>query len=151
RPARGLVISALLLLFVGLGVTPARAAIMTFNSLPGDFDPISTFTENGITLFAVNGPPDHFHDTFNPSNGTTGAAIFSSDGTPQRIIFNNGASLFSLTSLEVFDIDTGSGPITFTSSSGGTQLVSSTGTISFGSGFENVSFVQIDIPDPASD
>lgn len=142
---------ALLVLCVGFCVTPARAAIMTFDSLPGNFDEIFTYTEDGITLFAVNGPPDHFHDNFNFSNGTTGADIFSADGTPQQIIFHAGTTLFSLISLEVWDIDAGSGPITLTSSTGATQLVISTATVVFGPGFRNVSFVQIDVPDPGAD
>jgi hypothetical protein len=142
---------ASLILLVGYIATPVHAATMTFDSLLGLFDEFSTYTEDGITLFAANGAPDHFHDDFNFVNGTTGATIFSSDGGPQRIIFNTGASLFSLTSLEVWDIDASSGPITFTASSGATQLVSATGTVVFGSGFNNVSFVQIDVPDPSND
>jgi hypothetical protein len=142
---------ALLVLCVGFAVTPGHAATMTFDTLPGHSDAISTYTEDSLTLFAVNGPPAHFHDDINFNNDTPGATIFSIDGTPQRLVFDAGATLFSLLSLDVWDIDAGSGPIIFTSSSGAMQLVSETATVFFGPGFHHVSFVQIDVPDPEAD
>lgn len=142
---------ALVLLGLSVFVPPVRATVMTFDPLPADFAEYSTYAENGITLFAQNGSPSHFHADFNPDNSTTGASLFSSDGTPQEIVSNNGLSLFSLISIDVWDIDAASGPVTFTSSSGAIQLVDTTGTILFGAGFHDVQFVRIDLPDPAND
>lgn len=138
-------------LSISLAASQVSAAIMTFDSLPGNFDPISSYTENGITLRAASGGPEHFHDDFNFVNGTTGASIFSSDGTPLEIVVNGGASLFSLISIDVWTVDAASGPVVFTASSGATQLVDLAGPILFGAGFADITSVRIDVPDPVAD
>ncbi len=124
---------------------PAWTAVMTFDSLPDDFSEITTYTEDGITFSAVDGAPDHFHAEENFDNGTTGAVLFSDDGTPFRIILAGG-TLFDLISIVVYDIDTASGPIVFKTPGGATQTVSSLGVTNFGIAFTQVDFVQIDIP-----
>jgi len=125
---------------------PAWTAVMTFDALPPDFSEITSYTENDITFAAVDAAAgDHFHPDDNFDNGTTGAIIFSNDGDPFRITFAGGA-LFNLISLAVFDIDTGSGPIVFTTSGGATQNVSSLGTVNFGPAFTQVSSIQINVP-----
>jgi hypothetical protein len=129
---------------------PAWTTVMTFDALPADFSEITTYTEDGITFEAVDGAPDHFHPDDNFDNGTTGAVLFSGDGNPFRISFMGGA-LFNLISLYVFDIDTGSGPIVFTTSGGATQNVDAPGPVQFGSSFLQVSFVDVSIPGGADD
>ncbi len=122
---------------------------MTFDSLVPDFGEITTYTEDDITFEAVDGAPEHFHPEDNFNNGTTGVVFFSDDGSPFRISFGGGM-LFSLLSIEVYDIDDGSGPIVFSTSGGATQNVDLgalvTGMVNFGPAFTGVSFVQIDIP-----
>ncbi|MGE3537353.1 MAG: PEP-CTERM sorting domain-containing protein [Candidatus Tectimicrobiota bacterium] len=128
-----------------------QAVTMTFDTLPPDPSAgISTYTEDGLTLAAVNGPLDHFHPDVNFGNGTTGAVLFSTDGTPQRLTFRGGER-FALLSIAVFDVDATSGPIVFSASSGAMQSVDAPGLITFGSGFYDVTFVQIDVPDPLAD
>lgn len=127
----------------------AWTAVMTFDALPADFSEITSYTEEGITFAAVDGAPDYFHTEDNFDDGTTGAIIFSDDGNPFRISF--GGALFNLLSLDVFDIDTGSGPVVFTTSGGATQAVNSFGLVNFGSAFAQTAFVQIDIPGGADD
>ncbi len=119
---------------------PTWTAVMTFDALAPDFSEVPSYTEDDVAFAAVNGAPDHFHPDDNFDNGTTGALIFGSDGNPFRISFAGGA-LFSLVSIAVFNIDTGSDPIVFTTSGGATQTVSSLGTVSFGSAFAQVAFV----------
>ncbi len=50
---------------------PAEALVMTFDALAPDFSELTTYTEDGLTLAAVNGAPDHFHpnDRFDKENG----------------------------------------------------------------------------------
>lgn len=129
----------------------AQAVTMTFDPLPPDpLMELPTYMEDQLALTAVHGPADHFHLAFNPDNGTTGAVLFSSDGTPQRLTFNGG-DLFTLLSIEIFDIDAASGPTVFSASSGAMQRVDAPGLVMFGLGFHSVAFVQIDVPDPSAD
>lgn len=129
---------------------PAWTAVMTFDALLPDFSEITSYTEDDLTFAAVDGAPDHFHPDDNFDNGTTGALLFSGDGNPFRISFAGGA-LFDLISIAVFDIDTGSGPIVFTTSGGAMQNVDSLGLINFGSAFRQVNFVDLTIPGGADD
>jgi hypothetical protein len=121
---------------------------MTFDALPDDFSEFTSHTEDGILFEAVDGAPEHFHAEENFDNGTTGAILFSDDGSPFRLSFANGG-LFTLISLYVYDIDTGSGPVVFTTSGGATQQVDDddlSGVVNFGPAFAGVNFVRIDIP-----
>jgi len=141
---------AVALVLLSGGLAPARAEVMTFDSLP--VQPaleIRSYTENGLTLFAVDdvgpgGRPDHFHPVLNSTNGTTAARIFGVDGSPQLFTFFGGAT-FDLVSIDFYVAVIGP-PVTFTSSSGATQVVSGPGVIPFGPGFQNVTFVRLDIP-----
>jgi hypothetical protein len=132
---------------VALAVAPcASAALMTFNSLQPSNEsipPFSSYTEGGITLFAADGPPDHFHPRFSSLNSTPAAAVFHTDGFPQRIIFRDGAP-FSLISLDVGRTLGTSERYRFTSSSGASLDVTARGPITFGPGFHNVAYVQLD-------
>jgi hypothetical protein len=132
---------------VVLAVAPrASAALMTFNSLQPSNEsipPFSSYTEDGITLFAADGPPDHFHPQFSSLNSTPAAAVFHTDGFPQRIIFGDGAP-FSLVSLDVARTLTINERYRFTSSKGASLDVRSRGPVIFGEGFHNVTYVQLD-------
>jgi hypothetical protein len=132
-----------LLLLLSGGAAPARAGMMTFNSLPVDpARQISSYTEDGLTLFALDGPPEHFHPVLNATNGTTAARIFGTDGSPQMFTF---AGLpFDLVSID-FYVPVIGPAVTFTSSLGATQTVSGPGVITFGPGFQGVTFVRLDI------
>jgi hypothetical protein len=130
---------ALFITAIACALPSASGAVMTFDALPTGGS-ISTHTENGITLAALT-PPDHFHPVLNPNNGTVGAFIFASDGSPQRITFAGG-SPFSLVSL---DLVTASGGARFTASNGTVFDVTTEGTVNFGPGFQDVTHVQLDV------
>ncbi len=126
------------------GLAPARADLiyMTFDPLPPDGREITSYTENGLTLFALDGPPEHFHAVLNMVNGTTGARVFGTDGSPQE--FNFGGDPFDLVSIDFYGLLIG--PVTFTSSSGETQTVTSQGVVEFSPGFQGITSVRMDIP-----
>jgi hypothetical protein len=121
---------------------PANAQTMTFDSLPADFSAISSHTENGFTLFALDGGGEHFHTSLNPDNVTTGAQIFESDGVPHRLI-RVGGGPFDLVSLDIWSI---SADATFTNPANQSISVNTTGSVNFGPQFQGVTFVDINIP-----
>ncbi len=138
---RGLVVTLALL----AGGAAARADVMTFDSLLG-LDPateISFYTENDLNLFSLTGPPRHFHPTVNRVNNTAAARIFGTDGSPQAFTYLE--NFFDLVSIDFFGTIVPA-PVTFTSSSGAVQVVTSPGIVTFGPGFQGVTFVRVDIP-----
>lgn len=130
------------LALLGGGADQAKANfIVTFDSLPANFAAITTHTEGDYRFFALDGGGEHFHTVTNPNNSTTAAQIFSSDGTPHRFE-SLSATPFDLISIDVFATNA---TTTFTSSSGATQVVTTPGTVTFGSGFQGLSFFRLDI------
>jgi hypothetical protein len=122
--------------------TPSLAAIMTFDPLlfVPEGTEYSTYTENGITLFAVDGPPKHFH-----ANGGR-AAVFA-DGSPQRITYHDGKP-FSLLSLSAEIFRRPGSSVQFLSSTGAVATyefrdVSNSNLITFGSGFYDIVYVDL--------
>jgi hypothetical protein len=122
--------------------TPSLAAIMTFDPLlfVPEGTEYSTYTENGITLFAVDGPPEHFH-----ANGGR-AVVFGTDGSPQRITYRDGEP-FSLLSLSAEISRPGSVQFIPSAGAGATydfvDVLNSGGLITFGSGFYDIVYVDL--------
>jgi len=115
----------------------AVANVMTFDPLGPDFTEYSSYVEDGITLFAADGAPEHFHaDT---SAAGTGATIFGDDGSPQEVVFAGG--LFDLVSVDVFGF-TPNTSVRIISSTGGAQIVGSAGTVTLGFEFRGIAWAR---------
>ena len=117
--------------------TCSFASTMTFDPLllVPEGQEFSAYAENGISLFAADGPPEHFH-----ANAGR-ASVFGDDGSPQRIsLLNNQA--FSPVQIDVATIPR-PGTFQLVSSSGAVQTISTAGPIVLGPGFQNVLHVDL--------
>lgn len=120
------------------------AASMTFDPLPPDFADHNSYSENGITIAAVD--PGEFFRADGVA-GDTSAAIYSFDGDPFELTFGPGPFTLQSIDFEDFAADT---VALLTSSSGGSVTVSSIGTFAPGAGFENVDWVRLSFSQASS-
>lgn len=123
-----------------IATTVVRAnTTITFDSLTPDFSSYGTYTEFGYTLAATS-PGNHFYAVSSPDLSSTAAQIFSLDGAPQQLTAGGGN--FTFKSIDIVQIDPGV-TVDFVGSNGTTESSSTVGTVSFGSAFNNVQWVQI--------
>lgn len=119
--------------------TPAFSSVMTFDPITDPwYTEIHTYTEDGITLDAGT---QHFHPLSDGSGGVA-AAMFGIDGFPESITYNGGA-IFDLASIDFLGFGDGFDAV-LTSSSGASELISTAGTHTFGSGFKGIASATID-------
>ena len=112
--------------------TPLSSIVtMDFNTLSNGLA-LTTHTENGATLQGV------FRTVTNGYLGTIGAQISGFDGVPETLAL--GGFSFTLQSIYLTNV---TGPVTFTSSSGGSVQVAANGFFFFDATFANVTSVQI--------
>jgi hypothetical protein len=123
-------------------VSQGMANVVTFDSLPSDFNNYTSYTENGIQVSLAAATGDGFYAVGLPyvASGTA-AQIFSLGGTPEKMTFTTGN--FSLTSIDLVNLDSGVS-VKFTTPGGASLITSTVGTISFPASFENTPSVSID-------
>ncbi len=115
---------------------PNAITVMTFDSLAPDSTAYTNYTENCLNIRGLTAG-----QFLAVSNGAgTAAQISSVNGSPQEITL--GGRTFTLQSIYFTNV---TGPVTVTSSGGGSALVTTDGLFTFGASFVGVTSVRLDV------